>query len=223
MVLKLGIDEAGRGPVVGPLVIAGCLLDEKYELELKKLGVKDSKKTTKEQREKLEEEIKKRAETFEIIIIPPLEIEDKNTHGILLNELEAIAAAEIINRINKGFNKIKVIIDCPNPNTENWRQIVLSKIDNKSTLEVACEHKADVNHIAASAASILAKRVRDKEMIILNEKYGNVGSGYCHDPITIKFIEENLKKYENDGIFRKTWATWKTAVAKMNQKKLEDF
>ena len=60
-------------------------------------------------------------------------------------------------------------------------------------------------------------------MIILNEKYGNIGSGYCHDPITIKFIEENLKKYETDGIFRKTWATWKTAVAKMNQKKLGDF
>lgn len=221
--LKLGIDEAGRGPVIGPLVIAGCLLDEKYEKELKKLGVKDSKKTTKEQREKLEAEIKKVAETFEIIIIPPLEIEDNNKRGILLNELEAIAAAEIINRINKGFSKIRVIIDCPNPNTENWRQIVLSKIKDKSNLEVLCEHKADVNHIAASAASILAKRIRDKEMICLNEKFGNIGSGYCHDPITIKFIEQNLKKYENEGIFRKTWATWKTAVAKMNQKQLGDF
>jgi ribonuclease HII len=220
--LKLGIDEAGRGPVIGPLVIAGCLIDEKHEKELKRLGVKDSKMLTKEKREILEAEIKKLAETFEVIIIPPLEIEDKNKHGILLNELESIAAAEIINRINKGF-QMRVIIDCPNPNTENWRQLILSKIKDKSNLEVVCEHKADVNHIAVSAASILAKRVRDKEMICLSEKFGNIGSGYCHDPITIKFIEENIQKYENDGIFRKTWATWKTAVSKMNQKKLGDF
>ncbi len=221
--LKLGIDEAGRGPVVGPLVIAGCLIDEKDEKILKKFGVKDSKKLTKEKREILESEIKKLAIAFEIIIIPPIEIENKNEHGILLNELEAIAAAEIINRINKGFKEIRVIIDCPNPKTETWRDIVVSKIKNISTLEVVCEHKADQNHIATSAASILAKRVRDKEMACLSEKYGKVGSGYCHDPITIKFIEENLKKYESHGIFRKTWSTWKTAVSKMNQKKLGDF
>lgn len=221
--LKLGIDEAGRGPVIGPLVIAGCLIDEQIEDKLKKLGVKDSKKLTREKRDALESQIKEIAETFEIIIIPPLKIEDENAKGILLNELEAIAAAEIINKINKGFSKIRVVIDCPNPNTENWRQIVLSKIKNKSNLEVICEHKADVNHIVTSAASILAKCVRDKEMTCLQEKFGNMGSGYCHDPITIKFIEENLKKYEHSGIFRKTWSTWKNAMSKLNQKTLGDF
>lgn len=221
--LKLGIDEAGRGPVVGPLVIAGCLIDEKFEKNLKNLGVKDSKKLTKEKREELEAEIKNIAETFEIIIVPPVEIEDKNARGIKLNELEAIAAAEIINKINKGFGEIKAIIDCPNPNTGTWRDIVLSKIENKSNIILVCEHKADQNHIATSAASILAKRVRDKEMALLGEKYGNIGSGYCHDPVTIRFIEENLKKYEGDGIFRKTWETWKTALAKANQKKLDEF
>ena len=221
--LKLGIDEAGRGPVIGPLIIAGCLIDEEVEKELKKLGVKDSKKLTREKRDELQPKIKELAETFEIVIIPPIEIESKNERGILLNELEAIAAAEIINKMNKGFSKIRVIIDCPNPNTENWRQIVLSKINDKSNLEVVCEHKADQNHMAASAASVLAKCVRDKEVDCLKEKFGEIGSGYCHDPITIKFIEENLKKYEHDGIFRKTWSTWKNAVLKMNQKKLGDF
>lgn len=221
--LKLGIDEAGRGPVIGPLVIAGCLIDEETEKKFKKLGVKDSKKLTRKKREELEIQIKNLAETFEIIIIPPLEIEDRNKHGILLNELEAIAAAEIINRINKGFNRIKVAIDCPNPSTENWRQVVLTKIKDRSNLEVICEHKADQNHIAASAASILAKCVRDKEVDCLKEKFGEIGSGYCHDPITIKFIEENLKKFEHEGIFRKTWSTWKDAVSKINQKKLGDF
>ena len=221
--LKLGIDEAGRGPVVGPLVIAGCLIDEKLERKLKKLGVKDSKMLTKKKREELEVKIKELAETFEIIIIPPVEIESKNEHGIKLNELEAIAAAEIINRINKGFNEIKIIIDCPNPKTDTWRDIVLSKISEKSNITLLCEHKADVNHITTSAASILAKCVRDKEMKVLNEKYGNMGSGYCHDPVTIKFIEENLTKYEAEGIFRKTWVTWKEAISKASQKKLDEF
>jgi ribonuclease HII len=220
---KLGIDEAGRGPVVGPLVIAGCLIDEKFEKKLKKLGVKDSKKLTRKKRDELEIEIKKLAETFEIIPIPPIEIESKNEHGIKLNELEANVAAEIINKINKGFKEIKVIIDCPNPDTGKWRDIVLSKIENKSNLELVCEHKADQNHIVTSAASILAKCVRDREVDYLKEKYGNVGSGYCHDPITIKFIEENLKKYDQEGIFRKTWVTWKVAMEKASQKKLDEF
>ncbi len=221
--LKLGIDEAGRGPVLGPLVLAGCLIDEKDEGKLKKLGVKDSKQLTRKKREELEVEIKKIAETFEIIPILPVEIESKNEHGIKLNELEAIIAAEIINKINKGFKEIRVIIDCPNPDTNKWREIVLSKIENKSNIDLICEHKADQNHIATSAASILAKCVRDREMDTLNDKYGDLGSGYCHDPTTIKFLEENLKKYEQEGIFRKTWSTWKVAVSKANQKKLDQF
>jgi len=221
--LKLGIDEAGRGPVLGPLVLAGCLIDDKFEKQLKDLGVKDSKQLTRKKREELEPEIKKLAETFEIIPIPPIEIEDKNGHGIKLNELEAIVAAEIINKINKGFSEIKVLIDCPNPDTGKWRDLVLSKIENKSNLEVVCEHKADQNHIVTSAASVLAKCVRDREMDSLKQKYGNLGSGYCHDPITIKFIEENLRKYEQEGIFRKTWVTWKVAMSKASQKRLDEF
>lgn len=220
---KLGIDEAGRGPVIGPLVLAGCLIDEKFEDKLKKLGVKDSKQLTRKKREELEIEIKKLAENFEIIPILPIEIEDNNERGIKLNELEAIFAAEIINRLNKGFKEIKVIIDCPNPDTGKWRDLILTKIKNSLNLELVCEHKADQNHIATSAASILAKCVRDREIDLLKEKYGNLGSGYCFDPITIKFIEENLKKYEQEGIFRKTWITWKVAVEKASQKKLDEF
>jgi ribonuclease HII len=77
--------------------------------------------------------------------------------------------------------------------------------------------------MAVAAASILAKCVRDREMDFLNKKYGELGSGYCHDPVTLRFIEKNIMKYTADGIFRKTWATWKTAMAKANQKSLADF
>ena len=222
--MELGIDDAGRGPVIGPMVLAGCLIDEKTAMEFKKLGVKDSKQLTQKRREFLDEKIKEKAETFEIVIVPPEVIDGKGVNRTKLNELEAIACAEIINKINKGFKKIKIVIDCPSTNLTAWRDSVRIKIENLSNLEIFCEHKADKNHVSVSAASILAKNIREKEMALLKKKYGNkIGSGYTSDPLTQKFLEENLKRYQNHGIFRKTWSTWKNALSKTEQKKLGDF
>ena len=222
--MELGIDDAGRGPVIGPMVLAGCLIDEKTAIEFKKLGVKDSKQLTQKRREFLDEKIKEKAETFEIVIVPPEVIDGKGVNRTKLNELEAIACAEIINKINKGFKKIKIVIDCPSTNLTAWRDSVRIKIENLSNLEIFCEHKADKNHVSVSAASILAKNIREKEMALLKKKYGNkIGSGYTSDPLTQKFLEENLKRYQNHGIFRKTWSTWKNALSKTEQKKLGDF
>ncbi|MEK6848081.1 MAG: ribonuclease HII, partial [Nanoarchaeota archaeon] len=115
--LILGIDDAGRGPVLGPMVLAGCLIDSGIEKELKSLGVKDSKQLTAEKREDIVEHIKKLALKFHISITTPIEIDEKTDKGINLNKLEAIKSAEIINALNAGEEKIKVIIDCPSPNT----------------------------------------------------------------------------------------------------------
>ena len=219
--LKLGIDDAGRGPVIGPMVLAGCLINEEVEKEFKALGVKDSKQLTDKRREFLAEIIREKAETFELIIIHPDEIDGKNAEGVNLNDVEAFATARIINKINKGFGKIKVIVDCPSTNIAKWTDFVKMKIENLSNLEISCEHKADVNHTAVSAASILAKSTREKEMDSLRLKYGSeIGSGYSSDPLTTRFLEKYIKKYGKDGIFRKSWATWKTAIGAANQKKL---
>ncbi len=219
--LILGIDDAGRGPVIGPMVLAGCLIDSKIEPELKKLGVKDSKQLTQKRREFLAEKIKNSAETFEIVLAYPEEIDGKNRDGINLNALEAIKMAEVINRINKGFGKIKVIIDCPSVSIEKWKDFLKTKIKNLSNLEIICEHKADINYIAVSAASILAKCTREIEMAKLKEQYGTeIGSGYCSDPLTTKFLEKHSQTYGDKGIFRKTWSTWKDACSVAEQKKL---
>ncbi|MEK6906124.1 MAG: ribonuclease HII, partial [Nanoarchaeota archaeon] len=114
--LTLGIDDAGRGPVIGPMVLAGCLVDEEAEKEFKKLGVKDSKQLTQKRREYLSCIIKEKSENFEVVISHPEEIDGSNYEGIDLNKLEAIKVAEIINKINKGYQKIKVVVDCPSPN-----------------------------------------------------------------------------------------------------------
>ncbi len=222
--LKLGIDDAGRGPVIGPMVLAGCLIDEETEKEFKKLGVKDSKQLTEKRREFLAEIIRDKAETFEVVVISPGEIESQNKNGVKLNEVEALACAKIINKINKGFKEMKVIVDCPSPGLENWKRFLVSKVKIPSNLEVSCEHKADRNHISVSAASIIAKSVREKEMSKLKEKYGkDMGSGYSSDPNTSKFLVKNVKKLNNHGIFRKTWSTWRNAVAVGEQKKLSEF
>ncbi len=219
--LILGIDDAGRGPVIGPMILAGCLIDEKREGELKKLGVKDSKQLTQKRREFLAEKIKEIAETFEIVLAHPEEIDGKNHRGVNLNALEAIKMAEVINKINKGYDKIKVIVDCPSVGIEKWKDFLKTKINNLSNLEIVCEHKADQNYVSVSAASILAKCTREKEMIKLKEKYGNeIGSGYCSDPLTYRFLAKHSQTHGNNGIFRKTWSTWKDACSIAEQKKL---
>src|SRR4030043_1067117 len=219
--LILGIDDAGRGPVIGPMVLAGCLIDEETEKKFKDFGVKDSKQLTQKRREVLAEKIKELAETFETVLAYPEEIDGKNHNGINLNYVEGLKTAEIINRINKGCGKIKVIIDCPSVNIGRWKDFLKTKIDNLSNLEIVCEHKADRNYISVSAASILAKCVREKEMDKLKEKFGDsIGSGYCSDPKTYKFLENHAKDHEDKGIFRKTWGTWKDACAIAEQKRL---
>jgi len=222
--LILGIDDSGRGPIIGPMTLAGCLIDSELELEFKEKGVKDSKKLTPMRREILAEIIKAKALSYHICIIPPQEIDGRTNNGINLNRLEAIKAAEIINHINQDFDKIKVVVDCPSPNIEKWKNTLKSYINNTSNLEFVVEHKADVNHIACSAASILAKSTREKEVLKIKKQIGkDFGSGYPSDPYTCKFLQEHAKEHKKDGIFRETWQTWKTACGKKQQKKLGEY
>ena len=219
--LILGIDDAGRGPVIGPMILAGCLITEETEKEFRRLGVRDSKQLTRKRRAFLESIIKEKSEAFFIEVTPASEIDGKNSDGINLNDVEAKMSAKIINEINKGFGKINVVIDCPSNNRSAWRDSVKMNINNLSNLDIACEHKADRNHIAVSAASILAKEERERQMDLLREKYGDsIGSGYASDETTREFLKKNIKKLENHGIFRKSWKTWKKANHDAGQKKL---
>ncbi len=227
--LELGIDDAGRGPVIGPMVLAGCLIDDKTATKFKKWGVRDSKQLTPKRREFLAEKIKEEAETFEVVMADADEINTKQDSGTNLNMLEALKTAKIINKINNQISskdhpegrKIRVVVDCPSTSIIKWRDFLMTKIKDLSNLEVICEHKADKNHVSVSAASILAKSAREKEMDKLKKKYGEeMGSGYTSDPSTSKFLTKNVNKHNNSGIFRKNWSTWKKAQAKSEQKKL---
>ncbi len=216
MTLICGIDEAGRGPVIGPMVMAGVLIEESYIPKLKAMGVKDSKLLTKQQREALFNKIKKTVKAHKIIIISPKEIDNALTSDDLnLNWLEAHKSAEIINKLKPD----KAILDCPSNNTKAYKSYVENLIKTKTKLIV--EHKADVKYLESGAASILAKVTRDNEMEKIQKKYGNTGPGYPSNEITQKFLEQNWEKHPE--IFRHTWSSYRKHKDAKFQSKLDSF
>lgn len=222
--LYIGVDDSGRGPVIGPMVLAGVLVDEETEIEFKQLGVRDSKQLSANRREFLTRKIKKQVKNYFVKIIHPSEIDGRAEVGLNLNKIEAIKMAQIINELNIPGQKIKVYVDCPSTNIEKWQAYLLSHIEFPQNLEVHCEHKADINHVSCSAASIIAKTTRDAEIEKIKKKVGkDFGSGYPNDPATIKFLQEYFHKHRKDGIFRETWGTISNLKAKKEQKKLIDY
>jgi ribonuclease HII len=204
----LGIDDAGRGPLIGPMILAGVLIENDQEKELKKLGAKDSKLLTHPERVRIAELIEKQVISHYIVKASPAEIDSAVLGNENLNTLEARKMAEVINALNDKKKKIKVIVDCPSINTVKWREKLLSFIAHTENLDVVCEHKADFNHPVVSAASILAKVTREIEVDKIKREYGDIGSGYPSDPFTKAFLRENGSRLSDSGIFRKSWATW---------------
>ena len=211
MVKVLGIDEAGRGPVLGAMVMAGVMIEEGDEHLLE--GSKDSKMLAHPVRLELDKRIRKNAEHM-VIEVSPAEIDKAlASEAMNLNWLEAHKQAELINALGPD----KAIIDCPSPNLVAYAVYVKNLLDNKD-VELIVEHKADEKYITSSAASILAKVRREEIVVDLKKKYGETGSGYPADPNTKKFIAENWDKYPD--IFRKSWSTYKKVVEDKGQRKL---
>ncbi len=224
--LILGIDEAGRGPLIGPMIIAGVLITKMQENKLKKERVRDSKIVPQHERIKLAKTIKENLLGHVTIKVNPEEIDNSLASGTNLNTLEAIKGAQAINTLNTGKfrkEKIKVVVDCPSNNKSAWAEKLLSFIGHKGNLDLICEHKADANYVAVSAASILAKVIREEEIAKLKKIYGEFGSGYPSDPITQNFLKNNGKKLINSGIFRKNWHTWKKLFPDKGQATLDIF
>ncbi len=216
--LICGIEEAGRGPVIGPMVVCGVMLEEDKIPRLKTLGVKDSKLLAPKKREFLFEKIKKTVKDYKIITISPKEVDGYlQTDHLNLNKLEAQKMAEIINSLDPD----KTILDCPSNNIKSYTDYLKKHLKDKDK-EVIAEHKADFRYTIVAAASILAKVTRDNEIEKIKEKIGvEFGSGYPSDPRTVRFLNENWDKYPS--IFRKTWMSYKNVLQNQKQSSLEDF
>ena len=220
--LTLGIDDAGRGPLIGPMVLAGVIIDENAEVLLKKYKVRDSKQYLhNSHRIKIADIIKKVSSGYKVVKTSPVQIDSSLEKKINLNTIEAMKTAEIINSLNPIKQKIKVIVDCPSNNAHKWRNELLGLIKHPENIELSCEHKADVNYISVAAASILAKVAREEEIEKLQKEYGEIGSGYAADPKTKEFLKTHGKNLQNSGIFRKSWATWKKLFPEGKQSTLD--
>ncbi|MCA6213106.1 MAG: ribonuclease [Thermococcaceae archaeon] len=210
-----GIDEAGRGPVIGPLVIAAVVVDESRIGELESLGVKDSKKLTPKKREELFEKIVSIVDDYFILKLSPEEIDSREG---TMNELEIESFARVLNSL-----KVKpdiLYIDAADVKEERFGDIIGEKLSFSP--KIVAEHKADAKYIPVAAASILAKVTRDRAIEGLKEIYGEIGSGYPSDPVTRKFLEEYYKKHgEFPPIVRKSWKTLKKIEEKLKTKKAQ--
>ena len=211
-----GLDEAGRGSILGNLFIAIVEANEETIKMFEKEGVKDSKLLTKNRRAELAEKIKDNS-VWMITSVDPQQIDSRFSDGINLNELEAIKYAELINKVNPR----KAIIDCPSPNPISFKKTMEKYIETKT--ELLLEHKADANHIIVAAASVLAKNARDEHIATLSEMCGvNLGSGYPSDPIAMKGLKK-IMGTEYDLYIRKSWMTYTRIKEEKEQKKLGDF
>ena len=214
----IGVDDAGRGPVLAQMSLAGVLIDDEKEQEvLKEMGAKDSKLLTSKQRMLIKEQIQLKYK-HRIENASPKEIDDFPN----LNNLEALKASMIINYLMKDLDeKVKVIVDAPSINAKAWGDYLFNLIIKKDQVELFSEHKADLNHPVVSAASIIAKEDRERNVRKLKKELNiDFGSGYPSDPRTKKFLAENWDKSEYDKLIRKTWSTYKKIADKGKQKKL---
>ena len=196
----LGIDEAGRGSVLGPMVIAGVIIPEKMDRVLERMGVKDSKRLSPNRRTILSRKLKKMFE-YELVVISALEIDQMRADGINLNDIEKNAMRDL----NIRLNPQKAIVDAVDVKAERFQ----NSLCETTGIDVVAEHKADDKYIEVSAASIIAKAERDAQIAEINKDYikmGGIGSGYPSDPTTKEFLM-NYTYDEMPDFVRKSWAT----------------
>jgi len=213
-----GVDDAGRGPVIGPLVVAGIRIEEERLDQLRSLGVKDSKKLSPEARLKLSIEIPEIVDEYHIVELEAAHLDrvvNRSPKFQRLNLLEARAMAEVIEKLKPHL----VYVDASDTRPERFKNNILENLSFKP--KVISEHHADEKYPSVSAASILAKVRRDSRIEELRKEYGEIGSGYAHDPITVRFLSEYyLMNQDFPPIVRRSWKTLRNIVREISQSKL---
>jgi ribonuclease HII len=217
-----GIDEAGRGPVIGPMVMGCVVLDETSRKKLTGLKIRDSKKVAPSRRLSLEHVIKEHALEWSVLKVQPPEI-DRRRKKISLNAIEAMKMSDMI--VSLKNTPERVIVDAADSVAENFKKRIVEFLDGKikNIPDIVSEHRADDRYLEVSAASILAKVERDREIDALRDKYvdeyGELGSGYPSDVVTQEFLKNLIRAGELPDFVRKSWNT----VGKKKQMSLGEF
>lgn len=218
-----GIDEAGRGPAFGPLVVAGVLGSDQETFRV--LGVRDSKLLPPKRRRELDTEVRRAARRVEVVTVSGEDI-DRRRAEETLNEIEVDAFAEVARRLGGS----ELFLDAADVDAPRFGRLVEERIGPACTYgRFVSEHRADVNHPVVSAASIVAKVRRDAEVARLaaplEAELGlPLGSGYVTDGTSMRFLEAYRRTF---GAFpegtRRSWDPVRALEAKVVTRRLEEF
>jgi ribonuclease HII len=209
-----GVDEAGKGAVLGPLVVAGVACERAAICEGR--GWRDSKMLSPARRELLCAEIESLCEVS-VVCIPATEI-DALRKEMGMNEIVARAHARVVSALKPGCS----YVDACDVNAGRYGRNVASHLTHPC--RIVAEHKADRTYPIVAAASIVAKVTRDRAVAALTDEYGEVGSGYPSDETTIRFLEAYIGGQGSPpACARRSWKTVEAIVDRHRQKTLFDF
>ncbi len=209
---RFGVDEAGKGPVLGSMFAAAVVGDPGDLPE----GVADSKRLSPARREALDERIRD-ACAVGVAEIPVERIDDPETDmNALTVEAQANALADVAEDGLAGY------VDAGDVDEARFGRRVAEGVP--AEVDVTAEHGADDEYALVAAASILAKVARDGHVADFSAEYGDVGSGYPSDPTTREFLEEYVGEHgELPDCARASWQTSEDALAAAEQAGLSEF
>ena len=216
-----GVDDAGRGPIIGPLVVAGVLMTEDRTKNLFAMGVRDSKMLTPETRTMLAAKIRQFASKVSVVEAQPKEIDDVVLHGgklRKLNYLEAKLMAQVLNELGPE----DAYVDASDVNEERYGETIAEFLNPElRKLRIVSRHHADRTYPVVSAASIIAKVRRDEAVESLRKEYCDFGSGYITDPKTLNFLKEWRRSHDKyPPIVRLSWKTINQIEQEIGQSRL---
>ncbi len=219
--LVAGLDEAGRGPVVGPMAIACAVFDDKGRRKLANLKVRDSKKVSPKRRAEIEPDIKKAAREWKVVLVSPADI-DRQRKSESLNVIEAKAMARLL--VALECQPARILVDAADSVAANFAAKIAYCVEECSPgfvlSELVAEHKADDRFPEVGAASILAKVARDQAVEDLKKELGDFGSGYPADEATKNWLRQRIQS--GDGLTEHVRRSWST-ISKGKQTSLGDF
>jgi len=210
--MRFGVDEAGKGPVLGSMFAAAVRCDPADLPD----GVGDSKGIPDERRERLADQIWSVA-TVGVAEVPPVRIDDPETD---MNTLTVAAHAEALAQV--ATDGLSGLADAGDTNAVRFEQRVGDRVD--ADLDLTARHRADEDDPVVGAASIVAKSAREAHVDALAAKYGPIGSGYPSDPTTREFLEEYVADHDDlPDCARRSWSTCEDVLAAAEQSSLDAF
>jgi ribonuclease HII len=202
----VGIDEAGRGAWLGPLVVGAVAVPRERLADVVASGARDSKTLSPTRREAILERLLSCA-SARSVEASPAQV-DRHVRDGRLNELEAALFGELA----RGFAPAEARVDACDANARRFGTSVARHAG--PTVVVRAHHHADANDPLVGAASIVAKVRRDRAIRALAERLGEaIGSGYPSDPTTVAFVRRTVRPGEpRPAWLRSSWATTRRVI-----------